>query len=291
MEVALLLTMVGAMTLVVVLFVFVPLARGQAHRGAPRESFARAIYRDQLTELARDRERGVIDDSQIEAARREIERRLLAADTPAQPSEARARPVLAVVLAIMVAAIAGGLYAWKGDPMLPDQPYAARQVQREMAAAPKMPLSLDKAVADLEAKLKAHPNDLDGWILLGRTEAVRRHWLQSAEAMHHAWLLARDRPEIAVAYGEVQVIADGGMVLPEARTAFEAALALDPKNLRALWYLGLGAVQHRQAEKARGYWRRLLAELPAGSAEHKTVAEALAMLDKSIETGQPPPLR
>ncbi|MGH7073183.1 MAG: c-type cytochrome biogenesis protein CcmI [Stellaceae bacterium] len=291
MGLAFLLIAMTAMTLVVLIFVFVPLARGQAGRGAPRESFARAVYRDQLTELERDRDRGVIDESQIGAARHEIERRLLAADIPAPASGARPRPVLAAALAVAVIAVTGGLYLWKGRPGVPDLPYATRPLERTMAAAPAMPESLKAAVANLEAKLKANPKDVKGWILLGRTEAVQRHWLKSAAALHHAWLLTKSRPDIAVAYGEVQVMADGGFVLTAAQQAFAAALTLDPKNQYALWYLGLGAVQQRHARKAHGYWQRLLAELPAGSTEHKSVAAALAVLDKAISTGKAPALR
>jgi cytochrome c-type biogenesis protein CcmH len=275
----------AALAAIVLGFVFVPLARGHAGGGAGREIYARAVYRDQLRELERDREQGVIDDEQVEAARREIERRLLAADRPVPPSEIGPRPVLAAALALGALAVAGGFYALKGRPGLPDMPYVARQAERMNPAAPKMPLDLDKAAASLAAKLKADPNNLNGWILLSRTEAVRRHWEKSAEAMRHAMNLAKDRPDIATAYGEVQVLADGGFVLPQARDAFLAVLAKEPTNPRALWYLGLDAVQHRHGEAARGYWQRLLKQLPAGSDEYKTVAEALGTLDKALKRG------
>jgi cytochrome c-type biogenesis protein CcmH len=109
--------------------------------------------------------------------------------------------------------------------------------------------------------------------------------------MRHAMILAKNRPDIATAYGELQVMADGGFVLPPARDAFRAVLAEAPTNPRALWYLGLEAVQHREVETARGYWQRLLAQLAAGSDEHKTVAAALAMLEKAEKTGITPPRR
>jgi cytochrome c-type biogenesis protein CcmH len=149
-----------------------------------------------------------------------------------------------------------------------------------------MPTDLNKAVADLEAKLKAKPDNLDGWILLGRTEAARQHWQKSAEAMRHAAALAPKRADLATAYGEVQVMADGGLVTPRARDAFDAALALEPENPQALWYLGLEAVQQRKAGAARDYWTKLIALLPAGGEEHKSVAAALATLDKAMKAAK-----
>jgi cytochrome c-type biogenesis protein CcmH len=275
-----LIVLLAVLVTVVLLFVFVPLARGQAARAGARETFARAVYRDQLAELARDRDRGVIDAAQEDSARREIERRLLASDRNTEASVARPRPALAALLALGTLLVAAALYAALGHPTLPDLPYADRAAERAVAAH-QMPRDLNKAVADLAAKLKADPGNLDGWILLGRTEAMRRNWHKSAEAMRHAAGLAPKRADLVTAYGEVQVMADGGLVTSPARDAFTAALALEPKDLQALWYLGLEAVQQRKVGAARDYWQRLIALLPADGEEHKSVAAALDTLDKA----------
>jgi cytochrome c-type biogenesis protein CcmH len=285
----------SAMVLIVVLavlavtvlgFVFLPLARGRAARGADRETFARAVYRDQLAELARDRDRGVVDPREEDAARREIERRLLAADRVAATSDAKPRPVLAALLGLATLTVAAVLYALMGSPGVPDRPYAERAAERAVAKH-RMPTDLNKAVADLEAKLKAHPDNLDGWILLGRTEAMRQHWEKSAAAMRHAMLLVPKRPDIATAYGEMQIMADGGLVTPQARDALLAALKEEPKDLRALWYLGLEAVQQRKVGAARDYWQKLLALLPADGDERKSVAAALDTLDEAEKAATP----
>ncbi len=273
----------AALAFLVLGFVFVPLARGRAPRAADRNSFAREVYRDQLAELTRDRERGVVDAREEDAARREIERRLLAAERSTAASAATPRPVLAALLGIAALLAAAGLYAALGNPGVPDLPYADRAAERAVAAH-RMPTDLNKAVADLEAKLKAHPDNLEGWILLGRTEAMRQHWEKSAEAMRHAMLLVPKRPDIATAYGEMQIMADGGLVTPQARDALLAALKEEPKDLRALWYLGLEAVQQRKVGEARDYWQKLLALLPADGEEHKSVADALATLDKAVKS-------
>jgi cytochrome c-type biogenesis protein CcmH len=267
-------------------FVLWPLARGRA-ASLPRESFARAIYRDQLSEIARDVERGVVDVGQAEAARREVERRLLASDRPdAARAPTKAQPVLAVALGLGIIAVAAAFYLKLGTPAAPDEPYAGRAAERAMASG-RMPVDLDKAVAGLEAKLAANPDDLDGWLMLGRTEAVRQHWPKSVAAMRHAMELSKDRPDIAAAYGQVLVMADGGFVASAARDAFGAALAKQPDNPQALWYLGLAAVQDKNGEAARIYWRRLLATLPAGGDDRKTVEAALAALDQA--SANPPP--
>ena len=67
------------MTAVVVLLLVLPLLRSW-RAPAERRLFDRAVYQAQLDELARDVSRGVIGGAEAQAARVEIERRLLAAD-------------------------------------------------------------------------------------------------------------------------------------------------------------------------------------------------------------------
>jgi len=266
------------MSAVILAFVFVPLARG-SQPVAPRELFARGVYRDQLSEIARDVERGLADADQAEATRREIERRLLSTAKPEGAAAAVSRrPVLAAVLALAVCLVAGGLYALLGTPGMPDMPFADRAAERSLASH-EMPLDLDKAVAGLEAKLAAKPDDADGWLLLGRTEAARNHWQKSADAMRHAMILTKNRPDIAAAYGEILVMAGGGIVTPTARDVFAAVLAREPDNAQALWYLGLAAAQGKNFDEARSDWQRLLKLLPADGEDRKLVSDALDALN------------
>ncbi len=206
---------------------------------------------------------------------------LLATDRPDPGAAVKPRPILAGVA--RARRVAYRVPVFTRCSAIPACPICPTPIAPRSAPSPRhqMPTDLNKAVADLEAKLKANPDNLEGWILLGRTEAMRQHWEKSAEAMRQAMLLAPKRPDIATAYGEMQIMADGGLVTPQARDAFVAALKEEPKDLRALWYLGLEAVQQRKVGMARDYWRKLLALLPADGEEHKSVAEALATLDKA----------
>ncbi|HKX06879.1 MAG TPA: c-type cytochrome biogenesis protein CcmI, partial [Stellaceae bacterium] len=63
----------------VVALVIWPLA-ATGHRSLTRAAYDRAVYRDQLKEIGRDVERGVLTPAEAASARLEVERRLLAAD-------------------------------------------------------------------------------------------------------------------------------------------------------------------------------------------------------------------
>jgi cytochrome c-type biogenesis protein CcmH len=253
---------IAAVTLIVVATVVLPLMKGA--RAAPdRAAFDRAVYRDQLKELERDQARDLIDADQAAAARLEIERRLLAADTPPAATVARGAgsPMLAVALALLLPAAAAAIYLALGAPTLPDEPYAARGPERALAAREGRHDDVSGAMAALEKDLAAHPDDADKWLLLARSAATIGQWQKSANAYQKALVLTKNRPDVASAYGEMLVFAAEGVVTPRAQEAFTAAVARDPKDAAARYYLALAEAQAGNAPGAIDGWQKLAADV------------------------------
>ena len=252
---------IAAVTLVVVATVVLPLMKGA--RAAPeRAAFDRAVYRDQLKELERDRARGLIDGDEAAAARLEIERRLLAADAPAAAALPSAgSPMLAVALALLLPAAAAGIYLALGAPTVPDAPYAARGPERALAASQGQHRDVAGAMAALEKELAAHPDDAEKWLLLARSAATQGQWQKSANAYQKALALTKNRPDVASAYGEMLVFAADGIVTPRAQEAFTAALARAPKDMAARYYLALAEAQAGNAQAAIDAWQKLAADV------------------------------
>lgn len=250
--------------------------------------FDRAVYRDQLQEVDRDLARGVLDPSEAASARLEIERRLLAtADADrAAIAPRRSRRAMAISIAIIVAVWTTGFYMVLGAPDVPDMPFAARPRQ-DKAGTPHR--DIEGAAARLEAQLKSTGGDADGWMLLARTETGLRHWDKSAEAYRHVLELAPDRagPPVQVAYGETLTLAAGGIVTPTARESFRAALAHDPQNQIARFYLALADAQAGDNKSAISAWLKLAGELPADSDMRSEIGLRIAAAAQ--EAGIQPP--
>jgi len=124
----LLLVVAGGITLV--LFI----KRGEA---TGRGGHLLEVYRAQLSEVDRDLNRGLIEETAAEAARTEISRRILKLeeDSPERTQQSAAsQRVLAPLLGLLVAAAALGLYLSLGSPDTPGIPYAAREAERQAAA-------------------------------------------------------------------------------------------------------------------------------------------------------------
>jgi cytochrome c-type biogenesis protein CcmH len=130
----------GILTFGVVLAMIWPIINGTGPT-AERGSYGLRVYRDQLDELERDHEQGRIGDDELTAARIEIQRRMLAADSEARaeagtastendPAVRSQRMLTVVLLVFFIPAGALAAYLSFGRPDLPNSPYADRAAER-----------------------------------------------------------------------------------------------------------------------------------------------------------------
>jgi cytochrome c-type biogenesis protein CcmH len=273
-------------TIAAITAIVVPLLRSRQAPMPPRAAFDRAIYRDQLDEIARDLARGTLDADQANAARLEIERRLLATDAPDEVAVTRApvRSVTAIALAAVVAAGSVALYLALGSPRLEDEPLVAR---RDAGAPPHAPGDLAASVDALAARLKEAPSDANGWLLLARSQATLQRWQDSAASYQHAMALT-DTPEASAGFGEMLVMAAEGMVTPAARSAFATTLAHDPGNAAARFYLALGDAQDGKPSEAIAAWAKLVEQAPPDAPWLPLVRQRMAETANAAGITPPP---
>jgi cytochrome c-type biogenesis protein CcmH len=270
----------SGMTAVVVLGLLLPLLH-RWRAPAARRQYDRAVYRAQLEELERDVARGVIGGAEAQAARLEIERRLLAAAAARAPGRVQSvnlgaatvrvgnSRALALAAALIIAGGAGLVYLRLGAPGVPDVPFAERQ---EAAPAGQNPhsgqaphMDMAEAAKILAAKLAADPNNPQGWLMYARTEAMLGNWQASADAYSHAIAQGQTNPDVYAGYGEMLVLQTDGIVGPPARAAFASALQRDAKNEVARYYDALADAQSGESKRAIATWQALAADLPEDS--------------------------
>lgn len=142
--------------------------------------------------------------------------------------------------------------------------------------------SMDQAVAMLEARLAANKDDAEGWTLLGRTHMVMGAFAKAEKAYAEAYRITGGRDADATAnYAEALAMADETAMRGRAGELFEAALAVDPTNQKALWYGGLAALGAGNVQAARDRWAALAQQNPP--AEVKAILdERVAELDRQL---------
>ena len=239
------------------------------------------VYRDQLAEIDRDLEKGLIDTNQAEAAKVEIKRRILAADrraeTVTRPTRRGPARRLAGGLVVLLPLLALAVYLPLGAPSLPSQPLAERDPgQRERL------LALQAETDALARDLAAAPEDLGGWFELGRRFTALGRLDDAVDAYGRAVGLSGGDPAVVGAYGEALVDAGGGMVTEQALAAFEQVLTADPADPRARYYLGLARAQAGDDRGALERWQALAADGPADAPWLPLVHQRLAGLAQRL---------
>lgn len=250
----------ACLTAAVAAILILPLARGRAPVADSAEGEA-AVYRDQLRELERDKGLGLIGEEEAEYARAEIGRRLIAtADKGenASVSQVKRRASLAVAgVTLVVPAIGLCLYLALGSPWLPAQPLAARLENPGN--------NLELLVAKAERHLAQNPQDGAGWDLLAPIY-FRTQRLGDAEmAYRNAIRFIGPSPERLAGLGETLVAANDGIVIEDARSAFEEAIKLRPDDARVRFYLALALEQAGKNDEARVAFEALAKDTPPGA--------------------------
>jgi cytochrome c-type biogenesis protein CcmH len=135
-------------------------------------------------------------------------------------------------------------------------------------------------VAQLAAHLQTQPNDLEGWLRLGRSYAVLDEPDKSVDAFEHAAKLKPD--DVSIKLQEFQTLIarlqPSDPLPPRAMELLRQVVAIAPDQPEALWYLGVQAARDGNTDEARRDWTKLLSTLPPGGEDTKLVKSALDTL-------------
>lgn len=242
------------------------------------DSQGAAVYRDQLREIDAEVERGLLEPDDAEAARAEVGRRLLAIDhgdsaAPA-PAERSARSsTLATVLGIGVPVITIALYLAFGSPQYADQPLSARA-----KPSPEAP-DITRLVEAVEARLRAVPDDGQGWDVIAPVYLRQGNYARAAHAFARASSLLGETPRRLAGFAEATVLINEGTVTPDARVAYEKWANLEPGRLEPRFWLALADEQSGRLDEAATVYRALIAEPSAEAAWRQLFAERLAAVE------------
>ncbi|HEX7157156.1 MAG TPA: c-type cytochrome biogenesis protein CcmI [Burkholderiaceae bacterium] len=267
-------------------FILWPLLR---RRGKPTAASAAAIvsvYRDQFHELEAEHRSGAVDAAQFEQNRRELEHRLLEevahADTGAAAAPRAIRT--AVVLAALVLVVPIVLYLQLGTPeaLAPAGEAGAgageaqASGQGQAGAKPLTNDQVQKMINGLVAALKQNPNDGDAWAMLARSYAYMRQFPQAVDAYAKAAALKPNDARLFADYADAMAMMNNQRLDGEPMKLIAKALALDPKDVKALALAGTDAFDHKDYHKAATLWERALAAAPNDPEFSKTLQSSIA---------------
>ena len=237
-----------------------------------RTDFDITVYKDQLKEVDRDLERGLLSETQAVSARTEIERRMLGAmdeiktTTNSDKSPGAKNPAAVILLFALLLGVplgAFGVYLSLGQPSMPDHPLASRATQLKETTEGRAKVA--EMVTKLERQMAETPDDPNGWALLGRSYRAMGRFGDAVNALKKLVQLTNNDPEALVMLAEALVEMDKGSVSLEAVELLKNAQAVDPSDPRPYFYIGLERQQKGDLQGAANEWAELLNNSPANA--------------------------
>lgn len=163
---------------------------------------------------------------------------------------------------------------------------AARMLNRDpaefgVAAPPPAAPAVDDAmindmVARLEARLQDKPDDVEGWLRLGKSWEVLGNKAKSLAAYAQAAERAPQRADVLLTYARALYPPDSaGPPPPDFIALLRQVLVLEPDQPEALWFIGHVEVDAGNKDAARALWQKLRDGLPPDSPPRKAVEKAL----------------
>jgi cytochrome c-type biogenesis protein CcmH len=251
---------IALLTAAVAIVLTYPLMRSNGAAATAREGEV-AVYRDQLAELQRERDGGLIGETEAEYARAEIGRRLLAAASGKTDETSSISPrrhnALASVVTVLLPLMGLCLYLYMGTPNMPDMPLAAR--------LEKPGNDMNLMIARAERHLAQNPDDGAGWDVLAPIYFKTMRLGDAEMAYRNAIRLDGENAPRLTGLAETLIAANEGVVVDDARTALEDAEKMTPGNPRARFYLALSLEQAGKTDEARDAFASLLKDSPEGA--------------------------
>lgn len=258
----------GLLLVVALSFLLIPLLRGhRAQREEDRTALNVALYQERLSELQVQHEQGVLSVAQLQAARAEAARELLADTEGAEPARTSrlGKPLLVLAaLLVPVLGLAGYLQLGASDRV---------ELSREFA---RPPTSLADMTQRLERSVQAQPDSAENLYFLARSYMAQNRPGDAAQMFERSVALAGRQPELLGQWAQALYFASDKHFTPQVQALTDEALQADPKEVTSLGLLGIAAFETQRYQAAVDYWTRLLAALPADDASRSALEGGIA---------------
>lgn len=223
------------------------------------------IFREHLAELENNLASKAIDAQQFAQLKLELERNLLddEASLHALHKNSSQHLGVKVVVGFSVLVLLGGIFFYQKYGSADDvyiqtlQQEKMRQDYQDMLQNRNPnPANAQALIVEIQARLKAKPDNLQYWFLLARTQMELANFAEAVKAYQQ--VLTRD-PQSSMIMSELAqaiFLRDGNKITPPVVDLAKSAVTLDSKNTMALGLLGIDAYSGQDYRAAIQYWQK-----------------------------------
>ncbi len=225
-----------------------------------------AVFRQQLEELDADLAAGNLEQSQYEASRRDLEKELLADidDQADAASTAGSGRWAAGALALAVPALSVAMYLSLGDHGAVERPKTPPPMAQAAGPDGEQLPPMEVLVQRLAERMEENPDNLEGWIMLGRSYTSMGEQEKAIQAYDRARVLAPDEPGVLLGLAEA-IARTEGTLMGKPEQLIDSALELEPNNANGLFMKGMALLQSGDSNGAIEHWQKVQAMLEPNS--------------------------
>lgn len=242
------------------------------------------VYRDQLVELDKDLENDILSQEQYDKSKQELQQRMLQDVTEheevvIQKNKKIYNIALSTVIALMLPLGAVFLYLNIGDTrgLLPQEQLAsATQMNRGGGGEDLAGHDFSAALETLIARLSNNPEDIEGWVMLGRTYTAMERYTEASNTYAKLAELVPNNPQILSDYARVLGLKNQGTLAGKPTELLYEALRIDPEFPPALALAGHAEFEQEKYNEASAHWEKLLETIPPDSPLAKSVKDSIA---------------
>lgn len=152
-------------------------------------------------------------------------------------------------------------------------------------AGPPPQQQFEQMVERLAGELGDAPEDAAGWVLLAESSKMLGDYAQAANAYREAAKHIELDDWLKVDYAEALFLDAGGRFSDDTVALLEQALATDPDNEKGLWLLGMANFQAEDYAAAVRHWSRLQSGIEDNDGVRDAIGEQIAAARSRMEGG------
>ncbi len=243
------------------------------------------VYRDQLAELENDLRNDILTQDQYDKSKQELQQRMLQ-DIPDGEKDAVRKTkkihniAISIFISLTLPLAAVSLYLMIGETrgLLPQAQLAnATQMnQNNSGGGSQGHENLSAALEGLISRLSDNPNDIDGWVMLGRTYSSMERYTEAANTYAKIVELIPDNPQILSEYARTLAMKNNGVLAGKPAELLYQALKIDPQFPPALALAGHAEFEQEHYAQASAHWEKLLASIPQDTPIAKSIKDSIA---------------
>lgn len=256
----------AVLTLLLGLSFFIPVLSGKVRKSnVDRKQLNLILHEQRLKELSLE-----VQKEALAGLEAELDRDLLSdlkANEPEVVLGSGFKPLLIALLALPVLAFL--LYSQLGRFDLLDLK-VENPIERDH--------SIQQVIEQLGARLKENPEDIQGWLLLGRSLGATQQFDKALVAFEYALKLAPDDLDVKALYAQTLSEVNAGKMAGKPTQIVTEILSKEPNHAVGLWLAGLAAAERGDLTGAAVYWTKLKSQYPDDSEDAQQLGRYIAEL-------------